>query len=83
MRSLPNRTQADDEVIEDLLTALRSGTEHAQQQGNLMAFIAQCQTAYTRLYGIHGKCYRLSRPTCTEYDYTLRSNPVIGPVSYG
>ncbi|KAG8697374.1 hypothetical protein FRC08_006569 [Ceratobasidium sp. 394] len=52
LSSLPNRTPADDSVIQDLLAALRGDTEHAQQQGTLMAFIAQCQTAYTRLHGI-------------------------------
>lgn len=42
-------------MIEDLLLALRGGSEHAQQRGTLMAFIAQCQTAYTRLHGIQSK----------------------------
>ncbi|KAF8597086.1 hypothetical protein BDV93DRAFT_411443, partial [Ceratobasidium sp. AG-I] len=54
MRSLPHRTEADESVIEDLLTALRGGAEHAQQRGTLMAFIAQCQSAYTRHYGVQG-----------------------------
>ncbi|QRV72064.1 Transposase family Tnp2 protein [Ceratobasidium sp. AG-Ba] len=52
MHALPDRTAADDSVIEDLTTALRGGPEHALQRGTLMAFIAQCQTAYTRLYGL-------------------------------
>ncbi|QRV85925.1 Transposase family tnp2 [Ceratobasidium sp. AG-Ba] len=60
MRSLPNRTPADDSIIEDLTAALQSGTEQAQQQGALADFIAQCQTAYTRLYGIH-ESTRLSK----------------------
>ena len=59
MRALPNRTPADDSVIEDLLTALRGGAEHALQRGTLMAFIAQCQTAYTRLHGIKSKVFGL------------------------
>ncbi|QRV74708.1 Transposase family Tnp2 protein [Ceratobasidium sp. AG-Ba] len=52
MQALPNRTEADNSVIADLTAALRGGTEHALQRGTLMAFIAQCETAYTRLYGI-------------------------------
>jgi hypothetical protein len=54
MRSLPHRTEADESVLNDLLGALRGGAEHAQQRGTLMAFIAQCQSAYMRLYGIPG-----------------------------
>ncbi|KAG8686950.1 hypothetical protein FRC08_012244, partial [Ceratobasidium sp. 394] len=54
LRALPNRTPADDSVIEDLMAALRGGAEHAQQCGTLMAFIAQCQTAYARLHGTQG-----------------------------
>lgn len=54
MRSLPHRTEADESVIQDLLGAIRGGAEHAQQRGTLMAFIAQCQSAYMRLYGIPG-----------------------------
>jgi hypothetical protein len=56
MRSLPHRTEADESIIQDLLSALRGGAEHAQQRGTLMAFIAQCQSAYMRLYGVAGKC---------------------------
>ncbi|KDN34883.1 hypothetical protein RSAG8_12070, partial [Rhizoctonia solani AG-8 WAC10335] len=52
MRTLPDRTPADESIIDDLLVALKGGTEHALQRGTLMAFIAQCQTAYTRLHGI-------------------------------
>ncbi|QRV78718.1 Transposase family Tnp2 protein [Ceratobasidium sp. AG-Ba] len=52
LRALPNRTPTDDEMIRELTEALRGGTEQAQQRGTLMAFIAQCQTAYTRLYGL-------------------------------
>ncbi|CAE6446456.1 unnamed protein product [Rhizoctonia solani] len=55
MRALPDRTPADESIIDDLLVALKGGTEHALQRGTLMAFIAQCQTAYTRLHGIEGK----------------------------
>ncbi|QRV93059.1 Transposase family tnp2 [Ceratobasidium sp. AG-Ba] len=54
MRALLNRTAADEGVIEDLLAALRGGGKHAQQRGTLMAYVAQCQTAYTRLHGIQG-----------------------------
>jgi hypothetical protein len=54
MRALPRRTPADDCIIDDLLVALKGGAEHALQRGTLMAFIAQCQTAYTRLHGIEG-----------------------------
>ncbi|CCO36144.1 hypothetical protein BN14_10269 [Rhizoctonia solani AG-1 IB] len=53
MRTLPNRTPADDEIIKELIEALKGGTDSAQQRGSLMAFIAQCQTAYTRLHGIN------------------------------
>ncbi|EUC54763.1 transposase family Tnp2 protein, partial [Rhizoctonia solani AG-3 Rhs1AP] len=60
MQKLPNRTPADDSIIEDLLVALKGGAEHAQQRGTLMAFIAQCQTAYTRLHGIQ-ESTRLSK----------------------
>ncbi|QRV80055.1 Transposase family tnp2 [Ceratobasidium sp. AG-Ba] len=52
LRGLPNRTEADESIIQDLLAALRGGAEHAQQRGTLMAYIAQCQTAYTHLHGI-------------------------------
>jgi hypothetical protein len=54
LHALPNRMPADDNVIEDLLVALKGGAEHMQQHGMLMAFIAQCQTTYTRLHGIQG-----------------------------
>lgn len=54
LQSLPNRTEADESVLDDLLKALRGGAEHAQQRGTLAAFIAQCQSAYTRHYGISG-----------------------------
>ncbi|QRW10162.1 Transposase family tnp2 [Ceratobasidium sp. AG-Ba] len=60
LRSLPDRTEADESVIEDLLVALQGGVEQAQQQGTLLAFIAQCQTAYTQLYGMH-ESIRLSK----------------------
>ncbi|QRV91932.1 Transposase family tnp2 [Ceratobasidium sp. AG-Ba] len=60
MRSLPDRTPVDDSVIEDLMAALQSGTEQAQQQGTLAQFIAQCQTAYTQLYGIHATSHSQS-----------------------
>ncbi|CEL55034.1 LPS-assembly protein [Rhizoctonia solani AG-1 IB] len=50
--SLPNRTLDDNEVIENLLSALRGGPEHALQRGTLAAYIAQTKTAYTRLHGI-------------------------------
>lgn len=53
-RTLPNRTPADDEVIQDLISALRNGPERAQEQGTLMALIAQAKTAYTHLHGITG-----------------------------
>lgn len=52
--ALPNRTPADDEVIQDLITALQSGLESAQQQGTLMALIAQARKAYMRLHGVTG-----------------------------
>ncbi|QRW10224.1 Transposase family Tnp2 protein [Ceratobasidium sp. AG-Ba] len=52
MRSLPDRTEADDSIIQDLLETLDSPVEKAQQNGALAQFIAQCQTAYTKLYGI-------------------------------
>ncbi|KDN33897.1 hypothetical protein RSAG8_13014, partial [Rhizoctonia solani AG-8 WAC10335] len=64
MQALPNRTPADDSIIEDLLVALKGGAEHAQQRGTLMAFIAQCQTAYTRLHGIQ-ESTRLSKQSRT------------------
>ncbi|KAF8599161.1 hypothetical protein BDV93DRAFT_511869 [Ceratobasidium sp. AG-I] len=51
LRALPNCTPANNSVIEDLLTVLRGGAEHALQHGTLMAFIVQCQTAYTGLHG--------------------------------
>ncbi|KAG8685574.1 hypothetical protein FRC09_014663 [Ceratobasidium sp. 395] len=50
--SLPNRTPADEAIVEDLLAALRGGPEHAQQRGSLMAFIAQSRTAYARIHGV-------------------------------
>ncbi|QRV94930.1 Transposase family Tnp2 protein [Ceratobasidium sp. AG-Ba] len=53
LKALPNRTPVDDDMIHELMEALRGGTEQAHQRGTLMAFIAQCQTAYTRMYGIH------------------------------
>jgi hypothetical protein len=62
LSALPNRTPADDSVIQDLLTVLRGGAEHAQQRGTLMAFIAQCQTRYTRLHGIQGMLLFQSYP---------------------
>ncbi|KAG8723734.1 hypothetical protein FRC09_002003 [Ceratobasidium sp. 395] len=52
LHALPNRTPADESVIDDLLEALRSGNEQAQQRGTLAAFIAQCQTEYTKKYGV-------------------------------
>lgn len=60
MRLLPNRTEADESIIQDLLSALKGGAEHAQQRGTLTAFIAQCQSAYMRHYGIAGAYYPLS-----------------------
>ncbi|KAG9079518.1 hypothetical protein FRC06_007685 [Ceratobasidium sp. 370] len=60
LRNLRNRTPSDDAIIEDLLVALRGGPEHAQERGTLMAFIAQCHTAYTRLHGIQ-EATRLSK----------------------
>ncbi|CAE6414219.1 unnamed protein product [Rhizoctonia solani] len=60
MRALPDRTPADESLIDDLLVALKGGNEHALQRGTLMAFIAQCQTAYTRLHGIE-ESTRLSK----------------------
>ncbi|QRV98832.1 Transposase family tnp2 [Ceratobasidium sp. AG-Ba] len=60
MQALPERTAADDSVIEDLTAALRGGPEHALQRGTLMAFIAQCETAYTRLHGLQDSI-RLSK----------------------
>ncbi|CUA74597.1 Protein CSF1 [Rhizoctonia solani] len=54
-RAIRNPSPTDTVMIEDLLAALRSGTDHAQQQQTLMAYIAQCHTAYTRLHGIHEK----------------------------
>ena len=47
MHLLPNCTEADDDVIEELLAALCGGTEHTQQRGTLMVFLEQCQSAYT------------------------------------
>ncbi|CUA74382.1 UvrD/REP helicase [Rhizoctonia solani] len=61
MQALPNRTPADEIVIEDLLAAIKGGAEHAQQRGTLAAFIAQCQTTYTRLHGIQGKSFKFDR----------------------
>ncbi|QRV96270.1 Transposase family tnp2 [Ceratobasidium sp. AG-Ba] len=52
MRSIPNPTESDRLIIEDLLMALQGGAEHAHQQGKLMDFVARCQNAYTQLYGI-------------------------------
>jgi hypothetical protein len=54
MRALPDRTPADDEVIKELIDTLKGGADGAQQRGSLMAFIAQCHTAYTRLHGTNG-----------------------------
>jgi hypothetical protein len=54
LHTLPNCRPADNEVIQDLITALRSGSENAQQQGTLMALIAQTKTAYTCLHGVTG-----------------------------
>ncbi|QRW25937.1 Transposase family tnp2 [Rhizoctonia solani] len=59
LQALPNCTPDDTSVLNDLLTALRGGNEHAQQRGTLMAFIAQCQTEYTQQHGIE-KPIRLS-----------------------
>ncbi|QRV79852.1 Transposase family tnp2 [Ceratobasidium sp. AG-Ba] len=53
LESLPNQTEADKAMISDLLVALKGGSEDAQHTGTLEAFIAQCQTDYTKLYGIH------------------------------
>ncbi|KAB5590187.1 Protein CSF1 [Ceratobasidium theobromae] len=63
LQALPNPTPADNDVINDLLEAVKSGNEQAQQQGSLMAFIAQCQTEYTQLYGIQVST-RLSKQSC-------------------
>ena len=54
MSQLPNRTAADDEVLQDLLKALKGGAEQADQRGTLMAFIAKCQTDYMHLHGVQG-----------------------------
>ncbi|KDN42594.1 hypothetical protein RSAG8_06737, partial [Rhizoctonia solani AG-8 WAC10335] len=51
-QSLRNCTPDDDTVLEDLLSALRGGPEHALQRGALATYIAQTKTAYTRLHGI-------------------------------
>ncbi|CAE6410562.1 unnamed protein product [Rhizoctonia solani] len=51
-RSLPNPTPDDEEVLENLLSALRGGPDHALQRGTLAAYLAQTKTAYTRLHGI-------------------------------
>ncbi|QRW12956.1 hypothetical protein RhiLY_11955 [Ceratobasidium sp. AG-Ba] len=64
MRSLPNPTEADQMVIQDLLMALRGGPEHAQQKGTLGDFIRQCQSAFTQHYGIH-EPFRLSAQSRT------------------
>lgn len=78
MRSLPHRTEADDSVINKLLMALRGGAEHAQQRGTLMAFIAQCQSAYTRLYGIEGMYYtREDYPELKTVHLFCRTDPFI------
>ncbi|KEP47373.1 transposase family Tnp2 protein [Rhizoctonia solani 123E] len=54
-RAIRDPSPTDTVMIEDLLGALRSGTDHAQQQQTLMAYIAQCHTTYTRLHGIQEK----------------------------
>ncbi|QRW12224.1 Transposase family Tnp2 protein [Ceratobasidium sp. AG-Ba] len=64
MRLLPNPTEADQMVIQDLLMALRGGPEHAQQKGTLGDFIRQCQSAFTQHYGIH-EPFRLSAQSRT------------------
>lgn len=56
MSQIPNPTPADEEVLQDLLKALKGGAEQADQRGTLMAFIAKCQTDYMRLHGVQGRC---------------------------
>ncbi|CAE6528755.1 unnamed protein product [Rhizoctonia solani] len=51
-QSIHDPSPADIAIIQDLLTALRGGPEHAHQAGTLMTYLARCRTAYTRLYGI-------------------------------
>ncbi|KDN38399.1 hypothetical protein RSAG8_09493, partial [Rhizoctonia solani AG-8 WAC10335] len=51
-RAIRDPSPTDMAMIQDLLGALRGGPDHAQQRGTLMAYIAQCHTAYTRLHGI-------------------------------
>lgn len=60
LQALHNCTPADDSVIEDLLVALRGSAEHTEQCGTLMAFVAQCQTAYTQLHGNQSTCQELA-----------------------
>jgi hypothetical protein len=67
LEALPNHTPADESIIQDLLNALKGGNEHAQQRGTLMAFIAQCQTAYTRLHGIQSKPFPCTGPSTVSY----------------
>jgi hypothetical protein len=58
-RAIPNHTLADNSVIQDLISALQSGPESAQQQGTLMDLITQTKTAYTRLHGITGAYFKV------------------------
>ncbi|QRV73450.1 Transposase family tnp2 [Ceratobasidium sp. AG-Ba] len=50
MRLLPNHTEDDDSIIQDLLEALKGGVENAQENGRLQRFLARCRTAYTKLH---------------------------------
>ncbi|KAG9118798.1 hypothetical protein FRC07_006510, partial [Ceratobasidium sp. 392] len=52
LKALPNCTPADESVINDLIEALQGGNEEAQHRGTLAAFIAQCETEYTKKYGV-------------------------------
>ncbi|QRV73333.1 Transposase family tnp2 [Ceratobasidium sp. AG-Ba] len=72
LRELPDRTATDESIIEDLLSALRGGAEHAQQRGTLMAYIAQCETAYTRLHGVRG--IKISSYVPSAHNKTLRTS---------
>ncbi|QRW04045.1 Transposase family Tnp2 protein [Ceratobasidium sp. AG-Ba] len=70
-RALPNRTPADEAIIDDLLLALRGGPEHAQQRGSLMAYIAQSRTAYARLHGVQEPTRLSNQSTPFCMDQTL------------
>jgi hypothetical protein len=55
LQALPNREPADNEVIDNLLRALRGGVESERQRGDLMAFLARAEAAFGRIRGIKGK----------------------------